>query len=65
MKSNKITLRDYINANRKASREEEIQNHNRPVSYNSVHKSKKNYDRKKTRADDKKGLPLLFLAIAC
>ena len=60
MKSFKITQEDYIKANRKASREAEIEQHSRPVRFNRVHKSKKAYDRKKQRADDKKGLPLLF-----
>lgn len=59
-KSFKITQEDYIKANRKASREAEIEQHSRPVRFNRVHKSKKAYDRKKQRADDKKGLPLLY-----
>jgi len=59
-KSFKITQEDYIKANRKASREAEIEMHSRPVRINRVHKSKKAYDRKKQRADDKKGLPLLY-----
>ena len=54
-KIKKITQRDYIRANRKASREAEIENHTRPVNYRRVHKSKKAYNRKKMKADDKKG----------
>lgn len=64
MKTKRFTQRDYIKANRKASREAEIENHTRPVNFNRVHKSKKVYDRKRMRADDKKGLPLLFIYAA-
>ena len=46
----KITEGDYIKANRKASREEEIERHGRPLAHNHVHKSKKAYDRKKLKA---------------
>lgn len=46
----KITENDYIKANRKASREEEIREHGRPAGHNRVHKSKKAYDRKKMKA---------------
>ncbi len=61
MKSKKNMQRDYIKANRKASREAEIENHSRPINFSRVHQSKKVYDRKRMRADDQKGLPLLFL----
>lgn len=61
MKTKKITQRDYIKAHRKASREAEIENHNHPVSFNRIHKSKKVYDRKRNKAEDKKALPYLFL----
>lgn len=46
----KITQEDYIKANRKASREEEIELYGKQI-YNRhvVHKSKKKYDRKKER----------------
>ena len=57
----KITKADYIKANRKASREEEIAAHEHPISYNRVHVSKKVYNRKKIKAADK-GLPYLFQA---
>lgn len=44
------TLADYVKANRKASREEEIQAHGKPVSTRpAVFKSKKVYDRKKLK----------------
>ena len=61
MKQRKITQRDYIKANRRASREAEIENHNRPVNIAGVHKSKKVYDRKRGKAEMKKALPYLFL----
>lgn len=42
------TLADYVKANRKASRDEEIQAHGKQVSMRpAVFKSKKVYDRKK------------------
>lgn len=44
----RITVEDYIKANRKASREEEIQAHGKQVSMrHSVHRSLKEYNRKK------------------
>ena len=47
------TLADYIKANRKASREEEIQAHGKPVSSRPVvFKSKKVYDRKKIKREE-------------
>lgn len=49
----RITQDDYIKANRKASREEEIESHGHPVGYNRVHQSKKVYNRKKRKAEDK------------
>ena len=60
MKTKTNGLRDYLKANRRASREAEIGNHDRPVSFSRVHKSKKVYDRKKLRADDKRHLPSSF-----
>ena len=57
MKTKKMTLRDYIKANRKASREAEIENHSHPINFSRVHKSKKVYDRKRMKASDEKGLP--------
>ena len=42
------TLADYVKANRKASRDEEIQAHGKQVSMRpAVFKSKKAYDRKR------------------
>lgn len=44
----KITVSDFLLANRKASREEEIEAHGKQISFRRVmHKSKKAYDRKK------------------
>ena len=43
-------LDEYIKANRKGSREAEIENHGRPVSHNRVHVSKKVYNRKRDKA---------------
>ena len=54
----RITERDFLLANRKASREEEILAHGKPVVFRSLlHKSKKKYDRKQfkktiTQTDD-------------
>ena len=42
----KIGERDFIKANRKASREEEIEAHGKPVKFGGMHKSKKDYTRK-------------------
>lgn len=55
---------EYVKASRKGSREAELENHGRPVSYNRVHVSKKVYDRKKVKADDMRRLPSLFHAVA-
>ena len=51
---------DYLKVNRKLSREEEIKTHGRPVRIGGVHKSKKVYDRKRRKADDKRHLPSSF-----
>ena len=49
----RITLDDFMLANRKAAREEEIREHGRPVSSRTVlHKSRKVYDRKRDRKID-------------
>ena len=46
--SYRITVQDFIRANRKASREEEIAAHGSQVSFRRVlHKSRKQYDRKR------------------
>ncbi len=49
-KKMRITEADYLLANRRASRQEEIQAHGHPVqSRRMVHKSKKIYDRKRMK----------------
>lgn len=55
----RITLQDYIKANRKASREAEIEAHNRVVPKHKVHRSKKTYDRKQFKAGSN-DLPFSF-----
>ena len=46
----RITEADYMLANRRAARLEEIAEHGRPVSFRkAIHKSKKVYDRKKLK----------------
>ena len=46
----KITEQDYIKANRKASREEEIRLYGKPISSRrNIHKSKKQYNRQRDR----------------
>lgn len=57
MKKMRIAQCDYIKANRKASREAEIENHSHPVNYYRVQKSKKVYNRKRSKAEHKKALP--------
>lgn len=59
----RITREDYLKANRKASREEEIVAHGHSVRIGGVHKSKKVYDRKRSKAEMKKALPY-FLVLA-
>lgn len=54
-----FTQDDYIKANRKASREAEIEMYGHPICHKRVHKSKRAYDRKKIKAADKK-LPYFF-----
>ncbi len=50
MKKLRITEADFMLANRRAARMEEIAGHGRPVSFRTaLHKSKKFYDRKKEK----------------
>ncbi|MBQ6178076.1 MAG: hypothetical protein IJK32_00950 [Bacteroidales bacterium] len=50
MKKLRITEADYMLANRRAARLEEIAEHGKPVSMRSaLHKSKKVYDRKRLK----------------
>lgn len=55
---------DYIKANRRGSREAEIESYGHPVNYHRVQVSKKVYDRKKSKADDTRRLPYLFFSVA-
>lgn len=48
-KNNKLT--DYIKANRKGSREAEIESHGHPVAHNRIHLSKKIYNRKNNKIE--------------
>jgi len=49
----RITLDDFMLANRKSAREEEIREHGRPVSSRTIlHKSRKIYDRKRLKKVD-------------
>ncbi len=57
----KDSFMDYIKANRRGSREAEIENHGHSVSFNRVHVSKKVYNRKRMKADDQRRLPYLFI----
>ncbi|NDV83671.1 hypothetical protein [Bacteroides sp. 51] len=52
-------LTDYIKAARKGSREAEIELYGHPLNHHKIVKSKKVYDRKKNKADDK-DLPYFF-----
>lgn len=65
MKAKKKDLfMDYIKANRRGSREAEIENHGHPVSFSRVHVSKKVYNRKRNKADAQGRLPYLILIVA-
>ena len=59
----KDSFMDYIKANRKGSREAEIENHGHPVSFNRVHVSKKVYNRKRDKADARRHLPYLYIVV--
>lgn len=50
MKRLRITQQDYIKANRKASREEEIALHGKPLPQRRIHSSKKTYNRQTQKA---------------
>ena len=55
------TNNDYIKAARKGSREAEIEMYGKPLNHNRVVKSKKQYDRKRVKANDKRHSPYFFL----
>lgn len=62
MKQLKITERDYIKANRRTSRDEEIAQFGKQVTHRThVQKSKKSYDRNGHKAALKR-LPFLLVA---
>ena len=50
-----------MKAARKASREEEIRLHGKPIHHNRTVVSKKVYNRKKDKADRQRGLPCFFM----
>ena len=56
----KNTIMKQVKAARKQSREEEIQTHGKSINYRKVMASKKQYNRKKNKADDEV-LPYLFV----
>lgn len=57
-------INDYVKANRKASREEEIALHGKQISMRAtIHKSKKIYDRKKEKKAGLKDLPFLLAVV--
>lgn len=64
-KKMKITTEDYIRMNRKISREEEIARHGHPIGFRRVFKSRKVYDRKRSKADLNKDLPYFFESVLC
>lgn len=59
-KKKKNTVIEQVKAARKQSRNEEIQTHGKSINYRKVMASKKQYNRKKNKADDEV-LPYLFL----
>lgn len=52
-----------LKAARKASREEEIRLHGKPINYGHVKQSKKVYNRKSNKADANEGLPYFFVLL--
>lgn len=59
-KNKQQQITEYVKAARRGSREAEIEMYGRPLNYRKVFKSKKVYDRKKYKANDK-GLPYFFV----
>ncbi|MBV5283015.1 MAG: hypothetical protein JZU53_11355 [Paludibacter sp.] len=55
----KGSIMEQVKSARKQSRDEEIQKHGKSISYRKVMASKKQYNRKKNKADDEV-LPYLF-----
>ncbi len=60
LKGPKHSVMEQVKAARKQSRDEEIQRHGKPINYRKVMASKKQYNRKKNKADDEV-LPYLFI----
>ena len=56
----RLVVMEQVKAARKQSREEEIQTHGKSINYRMVMASKKQYNRKKNKADDEV-LPYLFI----
>lgn len=48
----KHSVMEQVKAARKQSRDEEIQRHGKSINYRKVMESKKQYNRKKNKADD-------------
>ena len=46
------SVMEHVKASRKQSRKEEIQAHGKSINYRKVMESKKQYNRKKNKADD-------------
>ena len=55
----KSSVMEQVKAARKQNREEEIKTHGKPINYRKVMESKKQYNRKKNKADDEV-LPYFF-----
>ena len=60
----KNSVLEQVKAARKQSREEEIKTHGKTINYQKVLESKKQYNRKKNKADDEV-LPYLFFICLC
>jgi hypothetical protein len=58
----KNSVLEQVKATRKQSREEEIHTHGKSINYRKVMESKKQYNRKKNKADDEV-LPYLFIFV--
>jgi len=51
-KKKKSSIMEQVKASRKQSRDEEIQTHGKSINYRKVMATKKQYNRKKNKADD-------------
>jgi len=58
----KSSIMEQVKASRKQSREKEIQIHGKSINYRKVMATKKQYNRKKNKADDEV-LPFLFIFV--